>query len=130
MRLPELSWWDEMAQRHHENNTSGHHGAEITEQRRGHDGYPKALAWMRDGAAGDYLLCYEVDAELTLQKYRKNKSTCCSIHRAPLRRGDAAPQGSAQKPFLPDVRAENSALIVFTDFCMLLLASQPRDPLY
>jgi hypothetical protein len=82
---------------------------------------------MRHGAAGDYLLCYEVDAELTLQKHRKNNSTCCSIHRAPLPRRDVA-QGSVQKRFLLDVRAENSALIVFADFCMLLLVSQTRTP--
>jgi hypothetical protein len=63
-----------VAHRHHKNNTSGHHGAEITEQRRGHDGYSKVLAGMCDGAAGNYLLCYKPDAELTLQKHRKNKS--------------------------------------------------------
>jgi hypothetical protein len=27
---------------------------------------------MRDGAAENYLLCYKVDAELTLQKHCKN----------------------------------------------------------
>ena len=74
MRLPELSRWGQVAHRHHKNNTSGHHGAEITEQRRGHDGYSKALAQTRDGGAGSYLLCYKPDAELTLQKHRKNKS--------------------------------------------------------
>jgi hypothetical protein len=60
-----------VAHRYHKNNTSGHHGAKITEQRRGHDGYSKALAWTRDGGAGNYLLCYKADAELTLQKHRK-----------------------------------------------------------
>jgi hypothetical protein len=29
---------------------------------------------MRDSAAGNYLRCYKPDAELTLQKHRKNKS--------------------------------------------------------
>jgi hypothetical protein len=75
MRLPELNRWDQVAHRHHKNNTSGHHGAEITEQRRGHDGYSKVLAWMGDGVAGNYLLCYKPDAELTLQKHRKINQT-------------------------------------------------------
>jgi hypothetical protein len=68
MRLPDLSRWDQVAHRHHENNASGHHGAEITEQGRGHDGYPKALAWKRDSAAGNYLLSRKVEAKLISAK--------------------------------------------------------------